>query len=562
MPACPSVASPNHPWRWRALTGLLIIGATGLRFAWLINSPLDLAPDEAHYWDWSRHLDWSYYSKGPLVAWLIRGAMELAGPWSEQLTGHATLAVRLPAVLCGVVFLISLYVLTLQVFANDRLAALTVIVALTLPPVAAMASIMTIDAPYITCWGWALVLAHRAVFPLPIADCRLRIDRQSAIHNPQSAIAWPALGLVVGIGILAKYTMVVFIPSLALFLLTSRNHRALLRGPGFWIMVAVAGLCALPILIWNVQHDWVTFKHVGGLAGMSPENAGLHWLGPLAYLGAQCGLLLGFWFVAWVAAMVAHRPGRAADARLSYLWWMSAPMFFLFLAFSPKTGGGEINWPVTAYVSGLVLTTAWLRELLHNIRGWRRLLVATGCAGAGAIGISLSVLLHHSHAAYPVLGPLTEVLFPNKPLALRQVDPTCRLRGWQMLAAEVDVLRAQLRAEGVEPVLGGVAWWLPGELSFYCAGRPTVYSFGLAAGGRHSQYDLWRPNPVGDAEQFRGKTFILVGDFPGDVHRAFDVLRPPIAVVHRVDGRPVSAWTVRIAEGFRGFPERIGRAAH
>src|SRR2546423_1254830 len=59
--------------------------------------PYDLAPDEAHYWDWSRKLDWSYYSKGPLVAWLIRAALELFGDLAIRLTGTATPAVRLPA---------------------------------------------------------------------------------------------------------------------------------------------------------------------------------------------------------------------------------------------------------------------------------------------------------------------------------------------------------------------------------------------------------------------------------------------------------------------------------
>ena len=83
-----SLCAPEHPWRWRLLAGLLILGSAGLRLAYLAsNCPLDLAPDEAHYWDWSRHLDWSYYSKGPLVALLIRGSCELFGPWSVALTG-------------------------------------------------------------------------------------------------------------------------------------------------------------------------------------------------------------------------------------------------------------------------------------------------------------------------------------------------------------------------------------------------------------------------------------------------------------------------------------------
>ena len=80
------------------LAGLLVLGAAALRVAFLLAGPLDLAPDEAHYWDWSRHPDWSYYSKGPLVAWIIRASCELLGGLSVALTGDITFAVRAPAV--------------------------------------------------------------------------------------------------------------------------------------------------------------------------------------------------------------------------------------------------------------------------------------------------------------------------------------------------------------------------------------------------------------------------------------------------------------------------------
>src|SRR5205085_3106439 len=102
-------------WRLRFLAILLVFASAILRLLYLANHcPLDLAPDEAHYWDWSRHLDWSYYSKGPLVAYLIRAGCAVAGSWSQRLIGNEMLAVRLPAVVCGVLLLGSLYVLTVQ----------------------------------------------------------------------------------------------------------------------------------------------------------------------------------------------------------------------------------------------------------------------------------------------------------------------------------------------------------------------------------------------------------------------------------------------------------------
>ena len=152
-------------WACRLLAAILILGAAGLHIAYLAhNCPLDLSPDEAHYWDWSRHLDLSYYSKGPLVAYLIRAGCVTAGAWSEHTTANLALAVRLPAVVCGSLLLLSLYILTVQVYRRETLALAIVGIALTLPIVTAASTLMTIDAPYTCCWGWALVLGRQAIF--------------------------------------------------------------------------------------------------------------------------------------------------------------------------------------------------------------------------------------------------------------------------------------------------------------------------------------------------------------------------------------------------------------
>src|SRR5437764_11537544 len=102
-------------WCLRIAAWMLVLASAALHLRYLAHQcPLDLAPDEAHYWDWSRHLDWSYYSKGPLVAYLIRAGCALAGAWSQAFTSTDMLAVRLPAVVCGSLLLVSLYVLTVQ----------------------------------------------------------------------------------------------------------------------------------------------------------------------------------------------------------------------------------------------------------------------------------------------------------------------------------------------------------------------------------------------------------------------------------------------------------------
>jgi hypothetical protein len=530
----------EHPtsWFWHASAAFLILSAGSAHVAYLsINCPLDLASDEAHYWDWSRHLDWSYYSKGPVVAYLIRAGCALAGDWSREFVGSEMLAVRLPAVLCGCLLLASLYVLTIQVYGRPGLALAVVAFALSSPVIAAGCTLMTIDAPYACCWTWALVLGHRALF----CDSRL---------------AWPCLGLTIGLGILAKYTMVLWLPSLVLFLLSTPACRDRLRLPDFWLMVMIVIACCLPVFVWNLKNNWVTFRHVGGQAGLS-RGPGLRWLGPLEYLGMQSALLLGFWFVAWVAAMVQHCPWRESDTGVRYLWWMSAPMFCVFLLFSLKTPE-EPNWPVAAYLSGLVLTAAWVDRQLRSRVIWYRRLALISLLVALGLGFVVAAALHRSDWLQPLLARFAGPPTVQRPLPLRRFDPTCRLRGKQFLAAAVDRLRGTLRVEGIEPLVAGSSWTIPGELGFYCQGHPIVYSFGPALGDRHSQYDLWHPNPVDDPDIFIGRTFILVGATHDVLRQAFDKVDPPRSITYYERGQPLARWTITVGRSFRGFPRPRG----
>jgi hypothetical protein len=537
--------SPRH----RAWAIGLIAAVTVLRALYLFFlCPYDLAPDEAHYWDWSRHLDWSYYSKGPLVAWIIRAGCELFGPAALATDGTLMPAVRLPAVLCGSGLLAGLYVLTWQTYRSDRLAFWVVVAGLSLPAFAACSLIMTIDAPFLCCWAWALVFGRWAL-----------VDGKPG--------AWAPTGLLIALGILAKYTMAIWLFSAGLFVLFTPTHRRLLVSSGFWLMAVVAGLSAIPILYWNSQHDWVTFRHVAVQAGMaeSKESAGIQWKGPFKYAGEQFALLLGYWFVVWVLALVRYRPWGDTQIGPRYLWWMSVPTFAVFGA-SSFLKSGQINWPVSAYLSGAVLIAGCLAEALAGPRSrWaRRFLVAFL-----VVGFTATLLAHNTRLVTALAAPFLPDDTTDNHAPARKFDPTARLKGWRHLGAELDRIRAEFRESGGEDAeLAGLYWDVPGLLSFYSKDHPQAYTLGRPLGvDRHSQYDFWHPNPADDAQAFRGRTFLVVA--PGDPRAAlapaFESVGAPQEVVYRENGKALAVWYVCVCRGYRGFdPGRRpgGEAGH
>jgi hypothetical protein len=239
---------------------------------------------------------------------------------------------------------------------------------------------------------------------------------------------------------------------------------------------------------------------------------------------------------------------------------MSATMFGVFWAFSLKTPE-EPNWPVTAYLSGVVLGTAWVSRQLRSPIEWYRRLGVASLTTACLLGLLVMGLMFRSELAQPVLLRLSGPANEHHPLPLRRFDPTCRLRGWRTLAAEIDRLRAELGATGAEALLAAGSWTLPGELGFYCDGHPPVYSFGLAVGDRWSQYDLWRPNPLWGPAEFLGRTFICVGEPSAELNKAFETVDGPRLVEYQERGQPIARWTVFVCRGYRGFPDIQRRAS-
>ena len=310
----------------------------GLRLVALYVSPLGLQFDEAQYWSWSRDLDFGYYSKPPMIAWLIA--------LTTSLYGHAEWAVRFSSPLIHGLTAMAVFLLTRTVGGSNKAAIAACVAYITLPGVAWSSFVISTDMPLLLFWTLALICLWKA------------------IHAPQpgqgKSLLWAGLcGLAIGLGMLSKYAMIYFPVCLLLLSVLSGRARAMVLSKAGTLMAGVAFLVVLPNLIWNAQAGWVTFGHTADNAnwrgvqfdlGMAFEFLA----GQFAVFGPLLFLLLGAWLL---------RPqqilGSADDDREELLFLFSVPVLGLMLAQSVLSRA-HANWAAVTYIAALVALCCWL----------------------------------------------------------------------------------------------------------------------------------------------------------------------------------------------------------
>ncbi len=523
-----------------AALGLLCAGAA-VHLWYLVNHcPLDLSGDEAHYWEWARRLDWSYYSKGPLVAYIIALSRWLLGAWSQRIVGHEALAVRIPPILLSLGTGLGLYMLAMQTLRAARLALAVVALTFTIPILAVGAVLMTIDAPLAFLYVWTLVAVERGL-------------------RSTHALPWVVAGVLIALGILAKYTMVLIFPAVGLALLVEPSYRAALRRSGPYLATGISVLGLIPIVVWNAQHEWVSFRHVAGQAGVSGGRS-LDVLGPLAFLAGQLAVVGPVWFFGMLWAVVAlWRKPRAQPAEqhepgaLRLLLCATVTPWLVFGAFSLITKI-QPNWPVLALLPGTLVLVCWLARLL---RGGTTRRAARGLIAAGVVlGGSSVVVMHHTEWLTPAFAWLARHEPPWNLTPVAKYDPTARLRGWSDLGQAVGRIRQDMPANAF---IVADDYQVASEIAFYCPGQPQVYCLQAALGDRQSQYDIW-PNPIRDAALFVGRPCLYVGALKADLTErgGFRGVRLAETVEHRVRGQLIRVWPIYICDEFAGLPAAIG----
>jgi 4-amino-4-deoxy-L-arabinose transferase-like glycosyltransferase len=375
------------------LAAIAVFGVTLLRLMWLAAGTTDLYPDEAQYWLWSRTPDFGYFSKPPLVAWIIAATTAFAGdePFGVRLAApflHAGTALVILAI--G------------RRLYDARTGCWSAVVYITLPAVSISAGIISTDVPLLLCWAVALYAFVRAREEAPAGG---------------GWRWWIAVGAAAGVGLLAKYAMAYWLLSALIFVLAVREERRHL--PRLLAATALALAIYSPNFFWNLNHQFVSYAHTEANANLGGTL--FHPIAFLEFFGSQFGVFGPVFFGALIVVVATARRSLAGRReQLLAVFALPTLAMMLIVAFLSRA---QPNWSAPTYVSAVVLVVAFL------VRHGRAALVS----GSVALHVVAAVLLLNAREIGGALG----VTLPAK------YEPLHRLRGWAALGRSVSMQLAE-----------------------------------------------------------------------------------------------------------------------
>jgi 4-amino-4-deoxy-L-arabinose transferase-like glycosyltransferase len=337
-PLSESADASSRAWR---LTLVLVGVLTILRLVALFATPFELYPDEAQYWLWSRELAFGYFSKPPMIAWLIWATTGVGGdaePW-----------VRLAAPLLHACTALIIFRIAKRLYDDWTGLAAAAFYAL-MPGIQLSSGVITTDAPLL----FFLSLTIWAYVELPETEARRRL--------PLAA----ALGAALGLAFLSKYAAIYVLAGLAAHLAATKEARQVWTLPMAATAIVALAVVFTPNLIWNLTHHFATIEHTASNANWNATSL-FNIRELMEFIGSQFGVFGPVPF----AVLAGGTIGLALRRRLE-----PADLLLLCLALPPLLTVGaqafvsraNANWAGVAYIAGSILAAAWL--LRWNARRW------------------------------------------------------------------------------------------------------------------------------------------------------------------------------------------------
>lgn len=468
--------SINFQRRAIILVGIVLL----LRLLYAALFAINPIGDEAYYWDWGRQPDYGYYSKPPFIAWLYAFV-----DWVGQ---GSLFAIRATAAVLGTLSILILFKLTESLF-DARTGWLAVLLSLAAPANAALSFFLTIDAPLLICWSIALWMFWRYITGEGKTGTLL------------------TLFLSLAVGHLCKQMMMIF-PLLALiFLASHRETRPFLRRPSLWMVLLGSYLSLIPPLVWNAQHDWITFEHTSHHFEVKNEGGSYvieRLKDFLSFVGTQFGVLSpGTAFVLFSLCLTGLPLFGKVSKPARYLLSFGAIPIVMMLLIALRQGM-QPNWPAVFYVSGIVLTAGWYGGKFQfgcPPASWRRLFPVTI-----AVGVILTSYFYFAPMVFEALGR-----------SGHKADPNRRLLGYDLVAKEFEVLRRSVPGSDDHFLVALGHRDFTSQLAFGLPDQPRVYLWD-SDGIITSQYEMWN-NPLEDG--FEGKDGLVLLPVSSELPDAF-----------------------------------------
>lgn len=373
-----------------ALLAAFVFALTLVRLIILAATPLNLGPDEAQYWSWSLTPAFGYFSKPPMIAWVIGATTSVCGD------GEACIRTAAPLLHAASAFVLFFAGRALY---DQRVGLWSAATFALMPGTTFSSLLITTDVPLLFFWALALW-----------ALAELRRTRE-----PHWALL---LGAAIGLGLLSKYAMLYFVLGMGIAFLPTPAGRGLL----FSRAGMIAGLAALavfaPNLMWNALHSFATVGHTASNANWGAATL-LNVLGALNFVGAQfalAGPIAGSLF-AWGLIKAWRDPNY--DHADTLLIALTLPIFAVVTA-QAFIARANANWAAPAFVALTILVCAWAVR-----RSNTRWLIAN--AGLNAALALLLAALAVSPAFVATIG---------------QENSVKRLRGWDEAGRSIETLAA------------------------------------------------------------------------------------------------------------------------
>jgi len=381
---------------------VLLATLTAVRLIGLHFSIVDLYIDESQYWAWSREPAFGYFSKPPLLAWIIAAAERVCG------TGEACARAPAPILYFGTSLVC--YAIARELY-DARVAFWTALTVALAVGVVFSARIISTDVPLLFCWSVAL-LAYVKLLRAP----------------SNRALPWAlVLGFALGLGLLAKYAMIYFLLCMLVAALVDDDARFIWRRSFLWLALGIAALCLAPNILWNFDNSFATFRHTADNA----EGSGLGFNAGkgFEFLGSQFAVFGPIVFGALLIVILRLRGGHTPrEDKLMLAFSLPVLGLITVVAFTTRA---HPNWAAPAFISGaIVVTAAMIRD---GSWGWMRLSLAIGV-------VAQAVLLVTDTMADRVKVPL-----------IAKPDVYERTMGWRSLGDET--LRFAARA-GAKTIVG------------------------------------------------------------------------------------------------------------